>query len=280
MESLEKDLRVIVRIKNNYLCKIREHYGLSMEAAAKKCKISYGCWCALENLKRYPYNKRGFEWSESAVKISKAFNMPPEILFPQALEEITNNKAEREMSAASFLLDSSVETLLLEQNPETKVTQDSLRRQVQGVLSTLSPREQKVIAMRFGLDGDGPKTFDEIGEVFNIGRERVRQIEAKAFRMLRHPSRIKQLKVFLDYWGDVNGDEKPNMTKELDLSESNVKYLASINALDKKREKEYKTLLKKSEALKEFNEFFKGTKEEEDAKELKEKWEWLDPNLS
>ena len=64
------------------------------------------------------------------------------------------------------------------------------------VLTDLSDQEQQVLRMRFGLDDDTPKTLEEIGKVFGVTRERIRQIEAKAIRKLRHPSRLKLLKNF------------------------------------------------------------------------------------
>jgi len=67
------------------------------------------------------------------------------------------------------------------------------------VLHTLSKKEERVIRMRFGI-GDGcPRTLEEVGVIFNITRERVRQIESKALRKLRHPSRSKELKGYIEY---------------------------------------------------------------------------------
>ncbi|NLJ65474.1 MAG: RNA polymerase sigma factor RpoD [Christensenellaceae bacterium] len=66
------------------------------------------------------------------------------------------------------------------------------------VLDTLTPREAKVLRLRFGLDDGNPRTLEEVGKVFEVTRERIRQIEAKALRKLRHPSRSKKLKDFLD----------------------------------------------------------------------------------
>ena len=66
------------------------------------------------------------------------------------------------------------------------------------VLQTLTPREAKVLSLRFGLEDGNPKTLEEVGKEFNVTRERIRQIEAKALRKLRHPSRSKKLKDFLD----------------------------------------------------------------------------------
>ena len=66
------------------------------------------------------------------------------------------------------------------------------------VLSTLTEREQKVLRLSFGLDDGRPRTLEEVGRQFNVTRERIRQIEAKALRKLRHPSRSKILKDYLD----------------------------------------------------------------------------------
>ena len=66
------------------------------------------------------------------------------------------------------------------------------------MLQTLTPREAKVLRLRFGLEDGRPRTLEEVGKEFNVTRERIRQIEAKALRKLRHPSRSKKLRDFLD----------------------------------------------------------------------------------
>ena len=73
-----------------------------------------------------------------------------------------------------------------------------LKEQLRDVLATLTPRESKVLALRFGLEDGRPRTLEEVGKEFDVTRERIRQIEAKALRKLRHPSRSKKLKDFLD----------------------------------------------------------------------------------
>ena len=73
-----------------------------------------------------------------------------------------------------------------------------LREQLGDVLNTLTPREEKVLRLRFGLEDGRPRTLEEVGKEFNVTRERIRQIEAKALRKLRHPSRSKRLRDFLD----------------------------------------------------------------------------------
>jgi RNA polymerase primary sigma factor len=73
-----------------------------------------------------------------------------------------------------------------------------LKEQLIDVLDTLTPREEKVLRLRYGIDDGRPRTLEEVGKEFNVTRERIRQIEAKALRKLRHPSRSKKLKDFLE----------------------------------------------------------------------------------
>jgi RNA polymerase primary sigma factor len=89
------------------------------------------------------------------------------------------------------------------QDNETPAPQDAatfrlLKEQLVDVLGTLTPREEKVLRLRFGLDNGRARTLEEVGKEFNVTRERIRQIEAKALRKLRHPSRSKKLKDYLE----------------------------------------------------------------------------------
>ena len=82
--------------------------------------------------------------------------------------------------------------------PAEAASHTLLKEQLSDVLSTLTPREEKVLRLRFGLEDGRSRTLEEVGKEFNVTRERIRQIEAKALRKLRHPSRSKRLKDFLD----------------------------------------------------------------------------------
>lgn len=82
--------------------------------------------------------------------------------------------------------------------PTDAVSHNMLREQLLGVLDSLTPREEKVLRLRYGLDDGRTRTLEEVGKEFNVTRERIRQIEAKALRKLRHPSRSKRLRDYLD----------------------------------------------------------------------------------
>lgn len=99
---------------------------------------------------------------------------------------------EEDSHLGDFIQDYHVEV------PADAATYRLLHEQLMEVLSTLTEREQKVLRLRFGLDDGRPRTLEEVGRQFNVTRERIRQIEAKALRKLRHPSRSKILKDYLD----------------------------------------------------------------------------------
>ncbi|MDD2238575.1 MAG: RNA polymerase sigma factor RpoD [Bacilli bacterium] len=98
---------------------------------------------------------------------------------------------EEDSSLGDFVPDDRAKT------PEDFATNTILKEEIQAVLSTLQPREQQVLELRFGLIDGTSYTLEEVGKRFNVTRERIRQIEAKALRKLRHPSRAKKLKDFM-----------------------------------------------------------------------------------
>lgn len=97
--------------------------------------------------------------------------------------------------------ETTLEQFIADQNQPTlydKVSKELLKDALNKVLETLSPREKKVLMMRFGLEDSKPKTLEEVGKEFKVTRERIRQIEAKAIRKLKHPTRARRLRDFLE----------------------------------------------------------------------------------
>ena len=183
--------------------------------------ISYAVWWIRQSIMqalaeqsrivRLPLNRVG-----SINKISRAFSeleqkfqrepSPEELadLLEITTEEVAVNLkiSSRHISMDAPFVSGEENGLLdvLENDSETPdqgLMQDSLQREVQRALSTLTPRESEVIALYFGLNGENASTLEEIGEKFNLTRERVRQIKEKATRRLRHSSRSGSLKPYL-----------------------------------------------------------------------------------
>ncbi|MFP4066369.1 MAG: RNA polymerase sigma factor RpoD [Spirochaetaceae bacterium] len=124
-------------------------------------------------------------WSVARVKSVKSVAREPISLETPIGEE-------EDSLLGDFIEDKDVE------NPAHQTAFSLLQEQLQGVLSTLPPREQEVLKMRFGLEDGYSLTLEEVGLYFNVTRERIRQIEAKALRRLRHPKRSRRLKDYLD----------------------------------------------------------------------------------
>ena len=121
------------------------------------------------------------------VKVRKVMKIAQE---PISLE--TPIGEEEDSHLGDFIEDSAAVS------PSEAVINLDLKQQTTGVLKTLTPREEKVIKMRFGLEDGSERTLEEVGQSFAVTRERIRQIEAKALRKLRHPSRSRKLRAFLE----------------------------------------------------------------------------------
>jgi RNA polymerase primary sigma factor len=130
----------------------------------------------------------------SVSKVRKVLRIAQE---PISLE--TPVGEEEESHLGDFIVDKRVVS------PSEAVINLNLREQTAEVLKTLSPREEKIIKMRFGLQDGSEHTLEEVGQHFAVTRERIRQIEAKALRKLRHPSRSHRLKAFLDRGNQQEG---------------------------------------------------------------------------
>jgi RNA polymerase primary sigma factor len=141
-----------------------------------------------QELRREPTTEELARKMELSVgKVRKALRIAQE---PISLE--TPVGEEEESHLGDFIVDRQGKS------PSESVINLNLREQTAEVLKTLSPREEKIVKMRFGLHDGSEHTLEEVGQHFAVTRERIRQIEAKALRKLRHPSRSHRLKAFLE----------------------------------------------------------------------------------
>jgi RNA polymerase primary sigma factor len=134
----------------------------------------------------------------TAKEIGKEMEMPPEkvgeiVKVSQLPVSLESPMGEEENSHLGDFIEDR-DTL----PPADAASRQLLKEQIDSVLSTLSPREQRVLQLRFGLEDGRSRTLEEVGKEFNVTRERIRQIEAKALRKLRHPSRSRRLKDYLE----------------------------------------------------------------------------------
>jgi len=142
----------------------------------------------LQDLGREPTPEEiGKEMGISADKVREIIKIAQE---PVSLE--TPIGEEDDSHLGDFIEDQDA------QAPSDAAAYELLKEQLESVLDTLTDREENVLRLRFGLDDGRPRTLEEVGGVFGVTRERIRQIEAKGLRKLRHPSRSKQLKDFLE----------------------------------------------------------------------------------
>lgn len=180
----ESSLRVKISLKNNHLLTLREKSGLTQEDLSKAIGISSSTYRHLENL-TYPAITNGV-WNQVALEIANYFDLLPETIFPHELLKI--KKATTEFCADV----EEIQKLSNYGNPFKLIENAEKGQAVRYAMATLTPREEKVLRKRNGFDGE-PQTYEGIAHDMKCSTERARQIEQKALRKLRHPSRAKEL---------------------------------------------------------------------------------------
>ncbi len=143
----------------------------------------------VQELRREPTPEEIAERME--LPVEKVLNIQKVALEPISLESPVGE--EDDSSLGDFIADKD------SLNPEEFTQQEMLKKEIDEVLSTLSEREEMVLRMRFGLLDGRTRTLEEVGKEFNVTRERIRQIEAKALRRLKHPQKLKRLKDFKNF---------------------------------------------------------------------------------
>ncbi len=194
-------IRLELRIKNSLLVKARENLGYTQKKAAQEIGISPQSLSGYESMKRYPS-------IETKKKICDYYRNMGSFLFeddvfPEQLQLVQNHPPkyvkEAYIRKNEFIIDSDIDPDSLPSpviNQETGCYNKDLLEQTRRVLVTLTPREEKVLRMRFGI-GEGEHSYEEAGYVFSVVKERIRQIEAKALKKLRHTTRSRKLKKFI-----------------------------------------------------------------------------------
>ena len=184
--------------------------------------ISYAVWWIRQSILqalaeqsrivRLPLNKIGSinKINKTYAKLEQEFEREPNAEEIAEVLEITEAEVKESMKNAGRHISMDAPLVQDEDNtmydvlkseeaptPETELLYESLRKEIDRAISTLTQREQDVVRLYFGLNGSHPMTLEEIGEKFDLTRERVRQIKEKAIRRLKHPSRSKILKSYL-----------------------------------------------------------------------------------
>ena len=186
-----KDYRVTVRVKNNNILKLIEAKGVSVAKVAEDIGMSYTTLLRYIQLRDSPIDAKG-TLKLSAQKICVYFGvLVEEVWSLEQLTPIESNTRELEFSYHELTRLENIS------DPILNLENDQLKEVIDFTLDTkLTPRESNVLKLRFGFEGD-PLSLEQVGDVIGVTRERVRQIEAKALRKLRHPSRLNRVRVCL-----------------------------------------------------------------------------------
>lgn len=155
---------------------------MGYDTVTKFCEeydIPYGRYLSCETMNDYPS-------LEFAFRLSEIFRIPPDELFPDFLKKIGKKKLKNIYLKRDFIYTKNIECDITE-----------LKNDIAMAVNKLDEREKKIILFRWGLNDRTPKTLKEASDFFNISPERVRKIESRAIRKLRHPSRTGELKKYL-----------------------------------------------------------------------------------
>jgi len=178
--------------------------GLTAKEVVEKIGMSYIYYLNCESMRAYPGEKTQRKICD--FYRSLGIFLLEEDVFPRELKELKLERkyiAEKTIPKVELLSLSTGEfdrklLPVVEGEVEKKVEYDELRAAIHEVLSQFPHRQREIIKMRFGLGGGGAKTCEEIGEIFNVTKARINQIEVRGLRKLKHPSHSRKLKLFLE----------------------------------------------------------------------------------
>lgn len=195
---MDKDYRVTVKVRNNRLLKAIEFSGHKPgQIFASLIDAPYVALNDLINMTMSPLIQRGEEAGQYrgwVIRLCELLNKSPADIFSdEQLEPLGTNTSEFDIDHAEMMSLKSIDA-----NDFESITSESyMRSRVNEIVETLSPVEQSILTLRFGLDGH-EHSPEEVGYLLNTPKERIRQIEAKALRKLRHPTRANWLRSYLD----------------------------------------------------------------------------------
>jgi RNA polymerase sigma factor (sigma-70 family) len=190
--STDKEYLLQIKVKNNLVYSAIKAKGYnSIPKFAKDNDIEYSWICRILSMTQTIFDKKG-NYTRRTLKLCDVLGVAVDDLFTEnqkySRDKIQKNieLGEKEVEAYCAMLENAN---LNQLSMEERLDIEQLETIHNKNLETLTPREQKVINLRFGLNGNKEHSLGEAGEIFGINRERIRQIEAKALRKLRHPSR-------------------------------------------------------------------------------------------
>jgi len=181
-----KPLRMTVKLRNNRLTRLRGERRLSQKALGREAGINWVRYNALENLRLKPVDRYG-NWTAIAEKLAIFYEVPPEYLFPEVVQDIVSNTASRELDGADVqgLLATMPQQAL---GPGDMILAKESIEEVEEAINEVVPeREKLILCWRFGLKGEREHTLEEVSTKFGLSRDRIRQLEARALsRVRRH----------------------------------------------------------------------------------------------
>lgn len=188
------DIAFKIKVKNGILQAFADERGWTQSEFARRVGVDVaeaGRWFNMTGFPRTP---------EKMLRVIALVGKPAEDIFPPLLMEKDWLTGARKWTIHKEI-DSEclpIHHMTALPAPKSEIDSFDLKENINAVLQTLTRREEKVIRMRLGLDGEDEHTLEEVGEVFGLTRDRIHQIEAKAIRKLRHPSRRHMVEGYLD----------------------------------------------------------------------------------
>jgi hypothetical protein len=208
---MPKSLRVEMRLRNNVLWHAIFDKWPTVAAFCKKYGFYQTTVGGFLNLTKSPKAHSGghgvesltwsqAKWTKAATALARVFKIHPDDLFPERLYRLEKVRAAFEVEPPMLPMGHEALQIPAECGPsEDVVAGREMRDALRALVGSLSLREARVLNMRYGLDGGGEHCLHEVGAAIGVTQERVRQIEAKALRRLRHPSKSKHVKSFLEH---------------------------------------------------------------------------------